>query len=102
MTGKSGSISDEDCLGFCQKRGEEPEKPFTGQFVTRVSPDLHRRINVAATLSSKSLKESGVQQTGVKSKANRVRFRSKSEHPRNGAPPAQIRSPPMGANWGQL
>ena len=75
----------EDYLRFCEKRGEEPEKPFSGQFVTRVSPDLHRRINLAATLSGKSLNawvteqlESGVQQAGVKAKANRIRSRSKS------------------------
>jgi predicted HicB family RNase H-like nuclease len=45
----------EDYLAFCKERGEAPEKPFSGQFVTRVSPDLHRRINMAATLSGKSL-----------------------------------------------
>jgi predicted HicB family RNase H-like nuclease len=45
----------EDYLEFCEQRGEEPEKPFSGQFVTRVSPDLHRQINIAASLSGKSL-----------------------------------------------
>jgi predicted HicB family RNase H-like nuclease len=45
----------EDYLDFCQQRGEAPEKPFSGQFVTRISPDLHRRINIAASLSGKSL-----------------------------------------------
>lgn len=44
-----------DYLVFCKERGEAPEKPFSGQFVTRVSPDLHRRISVAATLAGKSL-----------------------------------------------
>jgi predicted HicB family RNase H-like nuclease len=45
----------DDYLAYCAERGEEPEKPFSGQFVTRISPDLHRKINVAATLSGKSL-----------------------------------------------
>src|SRR5207245_4068682 len=45
----------EDYLAFCASRGEEPEKPFSGQFVTRVPPDLHRQINLAASLSGKSL-----------------------------------------------
>jgi predicted HicB family RNase H-like nuclease len=45
----------EDYLAFCSERGEAPEKPFSGQFVTRVSSDLHRRVNLAATLSGKSL-----------------------------------------------
>ena len=31
----------DDYLEFCAERGEEPEKPFSGQFVTRVSPDAH-------------------------------------------------------------
>lgn len=45
----------EDYLTFCQERKEEPDKPFSGQFLTRVSPHLHRRMNVAATLAGKSL-----------------------------------------------
>jgi predicted HicB family RNase H-like nuclease len=45
----------EDYLDFCRRRGEDPEKPFSGQFVTRVSPELHRRINLAATRAGKSL-----------------------------------------------
>jgi predicted HicB family RNase H-like nuclease len=45
----------DDYLEFCAKRGEEPDKPFSGQFVTRVSPDLHRRASVAASVAGKSL-----------------------------------------------
>nr|WP_218916493.1 toxin-antitoxin system HicB family antitoxin [Rubinisphaera brasiliensis] len=40
---------------FAGERGEEPDKPFSGQFVTRISPELHRQINLAATLAGKSL-----------------------------------------------
>ena len=75
----------EDYLAFCEERGEEPEKPFSGQFVTRVSPDLHRRINIAATLSGKSLNawvtdqlEKGTQQIYTKAKVVRVRAASRS------------------------
>lgn len=45
----------DDYLAFCAERGEEPDKPFSGQFVTRVSPDLHRRASLAASRSGKSL-----------------------------------------------
>ncbi len=45
----------EDYLAFCKERGEAPDKPFSGQFVTRISPELHRQLNVAATVSGKSL-----------------------------------------------
>jgi len=44
-----------DYLSFCADRGEEPDKPFSGQFVARVSPELHRRASLAASLAGKSL-----------------------------------------------
>ncbi len=45
----------DDYLAYCQSRGETPDKPFSGQFVTRIPPDLHRQVNSAAALSGKSL-----------------------------------------------
>lgn len=48
-----GSV--DDYLAFCAERGEEPDKPFSGQFVARVSPELHRRASLAAHLAGKSL-----------------------------------------------
>ena len=45
----------DDYLAFCQARGEQPNKPFSGQFVSRISPELHRRASVAAHLAGKSL-----------------------------------------------
>jgi predicted HicB family RNase H-like nuclease len=45
----------DDYLAFCKDRGEAPDKPFSGQFVTRISPELHRQVNVAAAVSGKSL-----------------------------------------------
>lgn len=45
----------DDYLEFCKTRGETPDKPFSGQFVTRIPPDLHRQLNVAAVLAGKSL-----------------------------------------------
>ena len=39
----------DDYLEFCAQRGEKPEKPFSGRFVTRISPDLHRNITVVAS-----------------------------------------------------
>ena len=52
---KAFQESVDDYLEFCETRGETPDKPFSGQFVTRIPPDLHRQINVAALLSGKSL-----------------------------------------------
>ncbi len=45
----------DDYLAFCKERGEEPDKPFSGQFVARMPPELHRQVNLAASLSGKSL-----------------------------------------------
>ena len=45
----------EDYLEFCQKRGEEPDKPFSGRFVVRLNPEQHRRLFIAARKAGKSL-----------------------------------------------
>ena len=52
---KSFRESINDYLAFCKQRGETPDKPFSGQFVTRIPPELHRQVNVAAVLAGKSL-----------------------------------------------
>jgi predicted HicB family RNase H-like nuclease len=52
----------DDYLAFCKQRGEEPNKPFSGQFITRVPPELHRQVNLAASISGKSLNSWGVEQ----------------------------------------
>jgi predicted HicB family RNase H-like nuclease len=45
----------DDYLAFCAERGEKPERPFSGQFVTRITADLHRSISAAAAISGQSL-----------------------------------------------
>jgi predicted HicB family RNase H-like nuclease len=45
----------EDYLMFCNERGEEPEKPFSGQFVVRIEPALHRAAVSAAKREGMSL-----------------------------------------------
>jgi predicted HicB family RNase H-like nuclease len=45
----------DDYLEFCTLRGEEPEKPFSGKFIIRLSPELHREAFIKARLSDKSL-----------------------------------------------
>jgi predicted HicB family RNase H-like nuclease len=45
----------DDYLAFCKQRGEKPDKPFSGEFVARVPPDLHRQVSLAAGISGKSL-----------------------------------------------
>lgn len=45
----------EDYLEFCADRNENPDKPFSGKFNLRISPELHREVYVAARLSGQSL-----------------------------------------------
>ncbi len=45
----------DDYLAFCKERGEQPDKPFSGQFVLRLNADLHRRLNMLAQAEGKSL-----------------------------------------------
>lgn len=45
----------DDYLEFCVARGEDPEKPFSGKFVVRLSPEIHRKAFLKARLSDKSL-----------------------------------------------
>ncbi len=45
----------EDYLAFCASRNEEPEKPFSGNFVIRMSPALHRKLALQAKREGKSL-----------------------------------------------
>jgi predicted HicB family RNase H-like nuclease len=45
----------DDYLAFCNERGEEPGKPFSGQFILRVTPELHRHLSMLAEVSGVSL-----------------------------------------------
>jgi predicted HicB family RNase H-like nuclease len=42
-------------LESCAARGEAPNKPFTGRFVVRISPELHNAIAMAAKRNRKSI-----------------------------------------------
>ena len=47
----------EDYLAFCAKRGEEPERPVSGKFVVRVTPEIHSRVAVAAVREGVSMNQ---------------------------------------------
>jgi predicted HicB family RNase H-like nuclease len=38
----------DEYVEFCRERGEDPEKPFSGNISLRLSPELHRKIFVRA------------------------------------------------------
>jgi len=45
----------DDYLNLCREKQREPDKPFSGRFNVRISPELHRRIHIAAKSSRKSI-----------------------------------------------
>lgn len=45
----------DDYLEFCKERGVEPQRPCSGRFVLRVSPELHREAAIAARSQRESL-----------------------------------------------
>jgi predicted HicB family RNase H-like nuclease len=47
----------EDYLDFCKARGEDPEKPFSGQFILRLSPQVHQQAYAKAKQAGISLNE---------------------------------------------
>jgi len=38
----------DDYLEFCKERGEKPEKPYSGKFLLRLDPELHKKITAVA------------------------------------------------------
>jgi predicted HicB family RNase H-like nuclease len=47
----------DDYLEFCAQRGEEPDKPFSGRLMVRLSPRLHRQLYARAKQEGKSLNQ---------------------------------------------
>lgn len=54
---KAFQESVDDYLAFCKERGESPEKPFSGKFVARIAPDVHRALSQAADREGVSLNQ---------------------------------------------
>jgi predicted HicB family RNase H-like nuclease len=52
---KAFQESVDDYLAFCASRHEEPEKPFSGKFLVRIDPDVHRKAALAAGRAGDSL-----------------------------------------------
>lgn len=38
----------DDYIEFCESEGVSPEKPYSGKFNLRLSPELHKKIAIAA------------------------------------------------------
>lgn len=47
----------DDYLTFCREERVEPQKPYSGTFSLRTSPELHQRIAAAAARRSASINQ---------------------------------------------
>lgn len=47
----------DDYLEFCEERGDEADRPFSGRLMLRVSPQLHRQAYTRARQEGKSLNQ---------------------------------------------
>ena len=44
-------------LAYCEKRGEPPDRPYSGQIPLRLDPELHRRAAIRAQAEGVSLNQ---------------------------------------------
>lgn len=47
----------DDYIETCARIGKDPQKPFSGNVMFRIAPEVHRRAAVAAELAGKSLNQ---------------------------------------------
>lgn len=47
----------DDYLDFCEQKGEDPDKPFSGRLMLRLPPKLHRKVYVSALREGKRLNQ---------------------------------------------
>jgi predicted HicB family RNase H-like nuclease len=47
----------DDYLAMCAEGGKSPEKPYSGRFLVRTTPEVHRRLALMALARGQSLNE---------------------------------------------
>ena len=47
----------DEYLEFCEERGEDPDRPFSGRLMLRLSPGLHRDVYTRARREGKSINQ---------------------------------------------
>ncbi len=48
-------------IEMCEKHGEDPDRPFSGRFVLRLEPELHRRLYALSQVQETSINTAAVQ-----------------------------------------
>ena len=44
----------DDYIKWCREEGEEPERPYSGKFNIRISPELHRQLAIVSRANNMS------------------------------------------------
>ncbi|MDI9426017.1 MAG: type II toxin-antitoxin system HicB family antitoxin [Spirochaetota bacterium] len=57
---KAFKDSIDDYIKWCKEEGVEPEKPYSGKFNLRISPELHREAAIAFTKMNISFQSKGL------------------------------------------
>jgi len=47
----------DDYIATCERAGKAPEKPYSGNLMIRIKPEVHARVALAAQLNGKSLNQ---------------------------------------------
>jgi predicted HicB family RNase H-like nuclease len=55
----------DEYLKFCDELGDKPDKAFSGKFVLRATPELHRNLYTHAAMEHKSLNEYIIEKLSV-------------------------------------
>ena len=51
------SASVDTYLEVCEEKGVDPDRPYSGKFMVRITPELHRDMALAAASEGKSMNE---------------------------------------------
>ena len=72
----------DDYLATCKSAGKAPEKPYSGNLMFRVSPEVHARAALAAQLAGKSLNEWGEEALAAAANVRRGPSRKAGSRPK--------------------
>ena len=68
----------DDYIETCAKLGKDPQKPYSGNLMLRVDPELHSKVARAAELAGKSLNEWSKDVLSQAADDNRIREKNAS------------------------
>ena len=100
---KSFRNSVDDYLAFCEELGVEPEKPFSGKLLVRITPEMHRNLSIRAQQQGLSINKfvkheleralgSNRLQTGIMDDFGATKSRARKKAVRSQKPKANVES----------